>query len=57
MSSDEVMKEAFKVGGRGLVEFRQLFMPADNELKPAEFHWRWSDSMLRSDRHITTHLH
>jgi hypothetical protein len=48
---DEV-KEAYDIARKTLVNFRTIFMPTDNEIDPAPFHYRWSDLLLNGKQNI-----
>ena len=38
-------------GENDLVLFRQMFLPVDNEVKPAWFHYKWGDVLLNGKKH------
>lgn len=37
---------------RGLVEYRSIFLPAQDDVAPAEFHYEWSRELLSGDGHV-----
>lgn len=37
---------------RGLVEYRSIFLPAPDDVKPATFHYEWSKELLDGDGHV-----
>lgn len=36
---------------KGLVEYRQIFLPTANDVKPADFHYEWSNELLECGGH------
>jgi phage terminase large subunit-like protein len=49
MSLLEEMSNAFQLGKKSIVHFRQVFHPAKNECTPAKFHYEW-DRVLRLEK-------
>jgi len=37
---------------KGLVEYRQIFLPTPGDVAPASFHYDWSNDLLNSEGHI-----
>lgn len=37
---------------RGLVEYRSIFLPAQDDVKPASFHYEWSRDLINGDGHV-----
>ena len=47
----EQLAEIYDRCENDLVLFRQMFLPAENEVKPAWFHRKWGEVLLNGDRH------
>lgn len=47
----ELVLEAISSGEENLVTFRNLFLPADDDVKSPWFHYEWSDILLNGDTH------
>ena len=47
----EQLAEIYDRCKNDLVLFRQMFLPVDNEVKPAWFHYKWGDVLLNGKRH------
>jgi predicted phage terminase large subunit-like protein len=37
---------------RGLVEYRRIFLPTPDDVKPASFHYDWSRDLVRGEGHV-----
>ena len=37
---------------RGLVEYRQIFLPTPDDVDPAQFHYDWSRDLISGDGHV-----
>jgi len=37
---------------KGLVEYRQIFLPTPGDVAPASFHYDWSNDLLNGDGHV-----
>jgi hypothetical protein len=46
------MSNPYECAKKGLVEYRQIFLPTSDDVKPAYFHYDWSDDLLDGDGHI-----
>lgn len=44
--------DVYVAAKRGLVEYRQIFLPTPDDVKPASFHYDWSNDLLRGEGHI-----
>lgn len=44
--ADAKIAEAFRRGKENLVTFNRLFLPIEDEVEPAWFHYLWSDILL-----------
>ena len=49
---DAKIAEAFRRGKENLVTFHRLFLPVEDEVEPAWFHYTWSDILLHGDKHF-----
>ena len=47
----EQLAEIYERCENDLVLFRQMFLPAEKEVKPAWFHRKWGEVLLNGDRH------
>ena len=47
----EQLAEIYERCKNDLVLFRQMFLPVDNEVQPAWFHYKWGDVLLNGKRH------
>lgn len=47
----EQLAEIYDRCKNDLVLFRQMFLPAEHEVKPAWFHYKWGDVLLNGNRH------
>lgn len=47
----EQLAEIYDRCKNDLVLFRQMFLPVENEVKPAWFHYKWGDVLLNGKRH------
>ena len=46
------MKEIYQVAMKGLVEYREVMLPTDDDVAPASFHYDWSDDLLHGEQHV-----
>jgi len=51
MSQVEDLANAFRLGEESLVYFREIFLPAPDDVESAPFHYKWSDSLLNGTEH------
>jgi hypothetical protein len=49
---DAALAEAYELGRANLVDFRTIFLAADDDVSPAPFHYRWSDLLLNGTTNI-----
>ena len=42
----------YSVARRGLVEYRRIFLPTGDDVKPASFHYDWSNDLLFGEGHV-----
>lgn len=52
MTHDQELNEAYDIGQQNLVSFRRVFLPSDDDVEPAPFHYQWSDLLLGSRDNI-----
>ena len=50
--ADAKIAEAFRRGKENIVTFNRLFLPIEDEVEPAWFHYLWSDILLNGDKHF-----
>ena len=50
--ADKQIAEAFRRGKENIVTFNRLFLPVEDEVEPAWFHYLWSDILLNGDKHF-----
>jgi predicted phage terminase large subunit-like protein len=46
------VSDLYGVAMRGLVEYRQIMLPTGDDVKPASFHYEWSDDLLKGKQHV-----
>ena len=44
--------DIYKAGAKGLVEYRQIFLPTQDDVEPAGFHYDWSNDLLKTEGHV-----
>jgi len=44
--------DVYVAAKRGLVEYRQIFLPTPDDVKPASFHYEWSKALLNGEGHV-----
>lgn len=47
MDNLELVAQAYKLGEKSIIDFRRLFIPSDDDVEPAWFHYDW-DNILRT---------
>ena len=52
---DSEIREALELQSRALnslIDFRRIFIPDDDDVEPAPFHYQWSDILLHGDKNF-----
>ncbi len=49
-STVERLNQAYNAAKSSLVSFRALFLPLDGDVKPAWYHYKWSEILLNGDK-------
>lgn len=44
--------DIYTAAKKGLVEYRSIFLPAPDDVKPAKFHYEWSKELLFGETHV-----
>jgi len=51
VSEIEMIAKAYELGEKSIIDFRRLFLPSDDDVEPAWFHYKWDKILREGNKH------